>query len=74
MLFNLDFADNTILSCFFFFFLIIDLKFLIPVTIAQSFNLIAELVIPIGISGKKAKAEIEIHTVIPEAKIGKCSI
>ena len=28
VLFNLDFANNTILSCFSFFFLIIDLKLL----------------------------------------------
>ena len=33
MPFNLDFANNTILSCFFFFFLIIDLYFLIPAAI-----------------------------------------
>ena len=48
MLFNLDFISSTILSCFFFFFfLIIDLYFLIPRAIAQIFNPIAELVIPI---------------------------
>ena len=49
MLFNLDFANNTILSLFFFFFLIIDLYFLIPAVIAQIFNPVAELVIPMGI-------------------------
>ena len=64
MLFNLDFANNTILLCFFFFFLFIDLYFLIPVTMAQILNPIAELVIPIGILSKEAKAEIEIHPVI----------
>ena len=74
MLFNLDFANNTILSCFFFFFLIIDLQFLIPADIAQIFNHIAELVIPIGIPIKEVKAEIEIHPVIVEVKIRKCSI
>ena len=58
MLFNLDFANNTILSCFFFF-LIIDLYFLIPAVIAQSYNPIAELVIPIEILTKEAKVEIE---------------
>ena len=58
MLLNLDFVDNALLSCFFFFFLIIDLYFLIPAAIAQLFNLIAELVIPIGILSKEAKAEI----------------
>ena len=60
MLSNLYFADNTILSCFFFFFLIIELYFLISAVIAQIFNPIVELVIPIGIPTKEAKAEIEI--------------
>ena len=72
MLFNLDFANNTILL--YFFFLIINLYFLIPAVIAQIFNPIAELVIPIGIPTKEAKAEIEIHPVIAEVKIRKCSI
>ena len=72
MLFNFDFASNTILSCFFF--LIIDLYFLIAAVIAQIFNPIAELVISIGIPLKEAKAEIEIHPVIIEPKIRKCSI
>ena len=58
MLFDLDFANNTILSCLFFFFLIIDLNLLIPAVIAQVFNPIAELVIPIGIPIKEAKTEI----------------
>ena len=35
MLFNLDFANNTFLSCLFFFFLIIDLYFLIAEVIVQ---------------------------------------
>ena len=52
MLFNLDFAINTILSCFFFFFLIIDLHFLVPGAIAQIFNPIAELVISVGITSE----------------------
>ena len=58
MLFILDFANNTILSCFFFFFLIIDLYFLIPTVIAQIFNSIEELLIHIEITSKEAKAEI----------------
>ena len=66
MLFNLDLAKNTILS--FFFFLIFDLYLLIPAAIAQIFNPIAELVIPIGITIKEAKEEIEIHPVIVGAK------
>ena len=74
MLFNLDFASNNILSCFFFFFLIIDLYFLIPTVIAQIFNPIEELVIPVGIPTKEAKAEIETHPVIVQAKTRKCSI
>ena len=74
MVFNLDFSKNTILSCFFFVFLIIELKFLIPATIAQIFNPIAELVIPVEIPSKEAKAEIQIHPVTVEAKIRKYSI
>ena len=49
-----------------FFFLIIDFFFLIPAAIAQIFSPIAELLIPIGIPSKKAKAEIEIHPIIVE--------
>ena len=59
MLFNLDFANNTILSCFFFF-------TLISAVIAQIFNPIAELLTLIGILIKEAKAEIEKHPVIVE--------
>ena len=57
-----------------FFFLIIDLYFFIPEVIAQIFNPIGELVIPIGIPTKKAKSEIEIHPVIVEAKTRTFSI
>ena len=42
---------------FLFLFLIIDLYFLIPEDIAQIFNPIVELVTPIGIPSKEAKAE-----------------
>ena len=38
------------------------------------FNFIAELVIPIGIPSEEVKVEIDIHLVILEAKIRKCSI
>ena len=65
MLFNLDFTHDNILSCFFFFFSIIDLYFLIPT---------AELIIPIGIPTKEAKAEMEMHPVTVEINISKCSI
>ena len=74
MLFNLDFASSTVLSCFFFFFLKTYLHFLILAVLAQFFNPIAELVIPIGIPIKEAEAEMETHPVIVEAKIRKCSI
>ena len=74
MLFNLDFANDTILSCFFFLFLIIDFYSLILAAIAQIINPIAELVMLIRIPSKEAKAETEIHPVIVEAKIIKCSI
>ena len=59
VLFNLNFANNTVLSCFFFFFLIIDLYFVIAAVIAQIFNPTAEIVIPTGIPTKEAKAEME---------------
>ena len=57
-----------------FLFLIIDLYFLIPAAIAQFFNPSAKFVVPIGITSKEAKEEIEIHPVIVEAKIRKCAI
>ena len=63
MLFNLEFANNTILSCFFFF-LFIDLQFLVPAGTAQIFNPTAELVVPLGIPTNKAKAEMETHPVM----------
>ena len=59
ILFNLDFAGNSILSCFFF--LIIDLHFLIASAITQDFNPNAELVIPRGIPRKKLEAETKVH-------------
>ena len=59
MLFNLDFGIKTILSCLFFFFLTIDLYLLIPEVISQIFNPNAELVIPVRIPTKEAKAEIQ---------------
>ena len=77
MLFNLDFANNTIftiLSCFFFFFLIIDLYFLVPAVIEQFFNPIAELVVPTETPTKEGEAEMETHQVIVELKIRKCSL
>ena len=55
MQFDLDFTNNIILSCSFFFFLIVDLS----------------LLIPIGIRIKEEKSEIVIHQVILETKIRK---
>ena len=74
VLFNLDFANDLILSCLFLHFLFIDLNVLIPAIIIQIFNLIAELVIPIGVPTKESKGEMEIHPVIVEFKIRECSI
>ena len=74
IVFNLDVANNTILSYFFFFFLIFDLYFLIAAVIAQILNPIVELVNPIGTVTKEAKAEIELHSVTLEPKIRECSI
>ena len=58
----------------FLFLLIIDLYVLIATVIEQIFNAIAELLIPIGIPTKEAKAEIEIHPVTTKAKTRKCLI
>ena len=58
MLCNLIFANNTILSCFFFF-LIIDLYFLTPTVIEQIFNLTVEIAIIIGIPTKKQKQNLK---------------
>ena len=74
MLFNLDFANNTILSGLFFFFLIIGFYYLIAAVITQIFNPIAELVITIGIPTKEGKAEMETHPVTAETEIRKCSM
>ena len=56
----------------FFFFLIIDLYFLIAGVIMQIFNPKDELIIHIGIPTKEAKAEMETHPLIVEIKISKC--
>ena len=74
MPFSLNFANNTILSSLFLFFVIIGLYFLIPATFVQIFNPVAKRVIPIGIPSKEAKTEIQIHPVIEEVKRRKCSI
>ena len=58
MLYDLGFPNNTNLSCFFSFFLIIHLCSLIHALITQIFNPTAELVIAIEIPIKEAKVEI----------------
>ena len=55
MLCILFFAKNTNVPFFLLFSLMTDLYFLIPAVIAQFFNHIAELVIPIAYEGKKQK-------------------
>ena len=42
--------------------------------IAPIFNPIVDFVIPIGTPSKEAKAEFEVHPVIVEAKMRKCSV
>ena len=59
---------------FFLFFLVIDLYFLTPAAMAEIFNPIAELIIPIGIPIKEAKVEMKTHPVIVEVKISKLFI
>ena len=73
MLFDFDFANDTIYHASFFF-LIIHLLFLIAAVVPQIFNPISELVIPNGIPTKEPTSEIEIHSVLVEPKIRKCSI
>ena len=68
MLFNIDFTNNTILSCFFFF-LIIELYFLILAGLTKVFSFTAELVVPIEIPTKETKAEMEKNSVTVEIKI-----
>ena len=49
IIFYLAFARSTILLCFFFFFLVIDLNFLIPAINTEIFITVAELATPTGI-------------------------
>ena len=68
MLFSLDFGSNTILSCYVFFFLIIELYILIPAASAEIVNPIADLVTPILITSKETKSKIEICAPIVGSK------
>ena len=54
MLFNSDFANNTILSCFF-----LNYFFLIPALLTQIVDLVAELTIPVRIPNKVAKQKLK---------------
>ena len=69
---SIVFANNTILSCSFLFFLIIDLYFLILAVITQIFNPTAKVAIPTEIPSKTAKAKIETYTATIEIKINRC--
>ena len=64
IVFNLYFPNNTNLPCFFFFFFIIDLNFLIPAMVAQIFIPTTELIIPIGTQTNDENTEIETQPVI----------
>ena len=55
-----------------FFFLIIDLCFLIPAINFQVFNTTAELEIPRKTPTHETKAEIEKYPLIAERKVKKC--
>ena len=58
----------------FFFFLIINLCFLIPAVIAQIVNPTAELSMSTGVAAtNEVSGETESEPVIVEAKISKCS-
>ena len=70
MLLNLDFANNAILS-FFFFFLLINLQCLIPAAIMEILKPTSELLTPTGIPTKEANAELGTPPVPVEAKISK---
>ena len=59
MVFNLSFPRNTILTCFLFFFLILDLYFLIPAVTAQVFIHTAQIIIPTETLAYEANAEME---------------
>ena len=51
---------------------LIDLYFLIPSVITQTFTPLAELVIPIESPANEAKAGMETHAVIAEIIIKEC--
>ena len=65
MLFNLVFANKTILSCFFFFFIVFISfnNFFFLFQIFTNFNPTVELAIPVRIPSEEAKVEIETDPV-----------
>ena len=67
ILFNSDIGKNTILWCYFFF-------FLNPAVITQIFIVAAELAVHTGIPTKEGRAEIKTHSVTLELKINKSSV
>ena len=67
------FPSNTVLSCFFFSFLIINLYFLIPAVVTQIFIPTAEHVMPAETQTNYANAEIETQPVAVETNISKHS-
>ena len=70
LLSNFAFYNNAILLSLSFFFLIIDLYFLIAAVIAPVLNPKNWVItIPIRIATKEAKSEIKIHPVTAEAKL-----
>ena len=60
-------------ACFYFS-LIIDLNLLLPTFMAQIFNHIPELAIPIGTPTNETNVKIETQSEIVETKIIKCLI
>ena len=68
IVFNLVFSNNSILSYFLLFFLIIEIQILIPAVIVQVFNTTAEFAIPTGTSTYDANAEIETAPMKAETK------
>ena len=68
------FLSAQILSFYFLYFYTLQTYFLISEVIPQIFNPTLQIVIPIGIPTKEAKAEIETHPVTVEIKISKRSI
>ena len=68
------FVTNSILSCFFFFFLTTGLYFLIPEIIKEISIAIAELAIPTGIPTNEARAEVKTYPVTSETRISRFSV